>query len=264
MLLIQKYRNFKRSSVGRFARIKELTQLSSTPIDEGLIVGLIVILGIFVYGLVLLHLDKDAFLVLTQEDDLVEQLTFVELLILSAFSFIVSHAFSRSKMGNAAKRIWLLFAFLFLFGAMEEISWGQRIVGIESPEWFLKHNRQGEINVHNLVIYGVNINKLFFANILGTCSGIYLLGIPLLYRFNERLKDFINRWGIPVAQNYQIILFVIVIILVELHRSLSGKVGELFELCNCFFGFLILVHPYNQEIFPSQGLTLWGRKVSFP
>jgi hypothetical protein len=227
-----------------------------------LMAGLAFILGIFVYGLVLLHLDKDAFLVLTREDGLVEWLTFVELLISSAFSFIVSHAFSRSEMGKAAKRIWLLLAFLFLFGAMEEISWGQRIMGIESPEWFLKHNRQGEINVHNLMIYGVEINKLVFANILGTCSGIYLLGVPLLYRFNERCKDFINRWGIPVAQNYQILLFVIVIILVELHRSLSGRVGELFELCNCFFGLLILVHPYNQEIFPLKGPTLWRWKVS--
>ena len=137
---------------------------------------------------------------------------------------------------------------------MEEISWGQRVFGIESPDWFLKHNKQGEINVHNLLIYGVNINKLVFGKILAILIGIYLLGVPLLYRFNERFKDFIDRWGIPIAQNYQILLCVIVIVLVQLHLSLSKKAGELLELCNCFFFLLILMHPYNQELFLLRGL----------
>jgi hypothetical protein len=34
--------------------------------------------------------------------------------------------------------------------SMEEISWGQRILGIDSPEYFLSHNRQKELNLHNL------------------------------------------------------------------------------------------------------------------
>lgn len=86
-----------------------------------------------------------------------EWLTFVALLMMSAFSFITSYALSRSEMASTAKRVWLFLGFLFLFGAMEEISWGQRVLGIESPQWFLKHNKQGETNVHNLLIYGVGI-----------------------------------------------------------------------------------------------------------
>jgi hypothetical protein len=34
--------------------------------------------------------------------------------------------------------------------ALEEISWGQRIFGIESTEFFLKNSDQQEINVHNV------------------------------------------------------------------------------------------------------------------
>jgi hypothetical protein len=150
-----------------------------------------------------------------------------------------------------------------LFGAMEEISWGQRILGIESPGWFLKHNKQGEMNLHNLLIYGVNINKLVFGKILGILIGFYLLAVPLLYRFNHRFKKFVNRWGIPIAQNYQILLSVLVIILVQLHLSLTGRAGELLELCNCFVFLLILVHPYNRQIFPLKELALWRWKVSF-
>jgi len=251
------------SFMGKHARIKEFTQLSSTPIPVALMAGLAFILGILVYGLVLLHLDQEAFLVWIREDGLVEWLTFGELLIMSVFSFFTSRAFSRSEEGSGAKRVWLLLGFLFLFGAMEEISWGQRVFGIESPEWFLKHNKQGETNLHNLLIYGLNINKLVFGKILAILVGIYLLGVPLLYRLNERSKGFIDRWGIPIAQNYQILLYAIVIILVQLHLSLAMKAGELLELCSCFFFLLILVHPYNFELFPLKGLALWRWKVSF-
>ena len=120
-------------------RIKELAQLSSTPMPKALIAGFAVCLGLLIYGLLLLHRDQEAFLVWIREDGLVEWLTFVELLIMSAFSFLISFTFNRSEPGSAVKRVWLFLGFLFLFGAMEEISWGQRILGIESPEWFLKH-----------------------------------------------------------------------------------------------------------------------------
>ena len=243
-------------------RIQELTQLSSTTIPKALMAGLAIILGLFVYGLVLLHQDQEAFLVWIREDGLVEWLTFAVLLITSAFSFIMSYAFSRSEPESGAKRVWLFLGFLFLFGAMEEISWGQRVFGIESPQWFLKHNRQGETNLHNLLVFGVNINKLVFGKILAILIGIYLLAIPLLYRFNQGFKDFINRWSIPIAQNYQILLFVIVVIIAQPHLRLAEKAGELRELCSCFFFLLILVHPYNQEIFPLKGLAIRRREVS--
>ncbi len=241
-------------------RIKELAQLSSTPIPKSLMVGLAIVLGTYVCGFVLLYVDKEAFHAYTQEDHFVEWLQVVVIVIMSAYSFAMSHAFSRTERGRAAKRLWLFLGFLLIFGIMEEISWGQRILGIESPEWFLKHNRQGETNVHNLVIYGVNINKLVFGTILGGLMGVYLVVVPLLHRFNARFKNFINRWGVPVAQNYQIILFIANSIIVELHRSLSGKVGELFEFCNYFTCLLILMHPYNKESFPLKGLAFWRRK----
>jgi hypothetical protein len=42
---------------------------------------------------------------------------------------------------------WALLMFAF-FG--EEISWGQRLLGIQTPEWFAPMNRQKEINLHNI------------------------------------------------------------------------------------------------------------------
>jgi hypothetical protein len=245
-----------------FMRIKALTQLSSSPIPKPLLLGLAGIGGLLIYGLVLLHQDEKAFLVWIREDGLAEWLTFAVLLTMAVFSFVMSRAISRSERESPAMGVWLFIGFLFLFGAMEEISWGQRVLGIESPEWFLKHNAQGETNFHNLVIYGVKINRFVFGTVLGILIGIYLLAVPLLYHLNQRFQDSTDRWGIPIAQNYQILLFIAVVILVEFHLDLAKKAGELRELASSYIFLLIIMHPYNQEIFPLKGLVFWRSKTS--
>ncbi len=249
-------------SVGRSPRIKDLLQLSSTPIPKAIIAELIILLIILTYGLVLLHQDKEAFLFWIREDGLVEWLTFVVLMIMSAFSFGMSFEFSRSGAEGRAKKVWLFLGFLFLFGAMEEISWGQRILGIESPEWFLKHNRQFETNLHNLVIYGVNLNKAVFGSFLGIVVLIYMLATPILYRLNRSFKNFINRWTIPIPQNYQILLFIIVNTILQFHLGQTKKVSEMRELSTCFFFFLVLIHPFNDQVFPMKGLSFLRRTIS--
>jgi len=248
-------------SVDRSPWDKDLLQLSSTPISKAIIAEVIILLIILTYGLVLLHHDKEAFLFWIREDGLVEWLTFVALIMMSAFSFFMSFEFSRSGVEGRAKKVWLFLGFLFLFGAMEEISWGQRILGVESPEWFLKHNRQFETNVHNLVIYGVNLNKVVFGRFLGIMVLIYMLATPILYRLNRKFKNLINRWAIPIPQNYQILLFIIVNAILQYHLGLTKKVSEMRELSNCFFFFLVLIHPFNDQLFPIKGLSSLRKMV---
>jgi len=248
-------------SVDRSPWDKDLLQLSSTPIPKAIIAELIILLIILTYGLVLLHQDKEAFMFWIREDGLVEWLTFVVLIVMSAFSFSMSFTFSRSGAEGRAKKVWLFLGFLFFFGAMEEISWGQRILGIESPEWFLKHNRQFETNVHNLVIHGVNLNKVVFGRFLGIMVLIFMLATPILYRLNGGFKNFINRWTIPIPQNYQILLFIIVNIILHFHLGLTKKVSEMRELSTCFFFFLVLIHPFNDQVFPIKGLSFLRRMV---
>src|SRR5699024_6226062 len=40
----------------------------------------------------------------------------------------------------------LVLAVVFLLICLEEISWGQRVFGIRSPEFFIEHNMQREMN----------------------------------------------------------------------------------------------------------------------
>jgi len=216
--------------------------------------GLVLVFGIVLYGLILLRQDPGAFDVWIREDGLVEWLTFVVLGIMSVYSFQGSFSFVRHDETKAARSMWFLMGLLFLFGAMEEISWGQRVLGIQSPEWFLRHNRQGETNIHNLVIYGVNLNRLIFGRMLAIWVTIYMLAMPMLYRLNRRYKDFNDRWGIPIPQGYQILLFIILNTILLFHLGLSKKVSELRELSNCFFSLLILMHPYNQAILQWKNL----------
>jgi len=244
----RKYGNPKQPSVWKSMRIEDFTQLASTPIPAPLIGGLVLVLGVVAYGLILLRQDLQAFHIWIREDGLAEWLTFVELSIMSIYSFAVSFSFHHCSETKPARRVWFFLGLLFLFGAMEEISWGQRILGIKSPEWFMRHNRQGETNIHNILIYGMNMNKLIFGKFLTVLLFIFVGVIPLLYRFSERVKGIVNRYGVPIAQNYQILLFIVFVIVTRLHLGLSKKVGELLEFSICYITFLILAHPYNREI----------------
>ena len=71
-----------------------------------------------------------------------------------------------------------MLALACLFGAGEEVSWGQRIFGIQSPEYFLNHNLQQETGLHNLAfeVNGrtISVNKLVFGTGLALGLIIYL------------------------------------------------------------------------------------------
>ncbi|MFC2157502.1 hypothetical protein ACFLT9_06660 [Acidobacteriota bacterium] len=67
----------------------------------------------------------------------------------SAFLFIVLFIRSR-KLGISRLVSFLPFAFFFFVG-MEEISWGQRLFGLETPGFMKGVNTLGETNIHNIL-----------------------------------------------------------------------------------------------------------------
>jgi len=46
--------------------------------------------------------------------------------------------------------LWAVIAAVAALVALEEISWGQRIFGLRTPELLLEVNRQKELNLHNI------------------------------------------------------------------------------------------------------------------
>ena len=57
--------------------------------------------------------------------------------------------------------IYFLFAIGMLIICLEEISWGQRIFGIENPDYFEEHNTQKEISIHNLSIFQHLLSEIY-------------------------------------------------------------------------------------------------------
>ena len=124
-------------------RFKKLTKVESF-----LFFALLIVLALSVYfGFT----DKVYFdTVFAQEDGAIEYGTFFFLLCISILQFIRLFTASKDK-----KVLWklgiLFFGILFLFGAGEEISWGQRIFGIESGEFFQGNNLQKETKCIKIV-----------------------------------------------------------------------------------------------------------------
>ena len=188
--------------------------------------------------------------VFAQEDGVIEYATFFFLLCISILQFV--RLFTKGKNKTTLWKLGVFFfGILFLFGAGEEISWGQRIFGIESGEFFQGNNLQKETNLHNLEIGGVKLNKLIFSQLLTIVMALYLLVMPILYQKFNGIKKLINRFVIPVPQLSHIVAFLINTIFIAILPNLSRK-WEVYELFFAVIFLLIFLNPVNKDIYLSE------------
>lgn len=176
------------------------------------------------------------------EDGFIENLTIVPLLLV--FIYGLKIFFSTKKESWKFKMIWLFIALFSFFVAGEEISWGQRIFQIETPEFFKENNAQNETNIHNLMFGDFKVNKIVFSKMINIGIAIYLLIFPFIYRKNIKIKNYLNSRGIPIAQNYQILACIILFISILFIPT--GKNAELLEGGICFLFMLIILFPLNK------------------
>ncbi|MEI9943804.1 MAG: hypothetical protein WDN26_06230 [Chitinophagaceae bacterium] len=207
---------------------------------------LVLVLLMLIAGYILFYTDLSLFVIYVEEDGLVEWLTVLGLL-LGCFTCIGRFIKLRKQ-----KSWWFLvvtagLALLLFFAAGEEVSWGQRILGIKSSEYFIEHNSQGETNFHNLIVDGVKLNKIIFSIGLIVAMAIYLIVIPLLYRNNQKAKTWLDKSGVPVPAVYQVISILLLFGITELlHHE---KRAELLEAGIALLFFLIIKFPVNTSIF---------------
>ena len=86
---------------------------------------------------------------LVQEDGFVENVQAIFLLLSSALFFYVANTF-RHYRKYTITTLALLCGLVLIVLFLEEMSWFQRILLIESNEYFLENNAQAETNFHNL------------------------------------------------------------------------------------------------------------------
>jgi len=117
--------------------------------------ALVVVVGMGAFGLVVALSGtvpsawNVAVNVLSFENGVIEIATVV--LLLWALAVAILAARDALNLSRPLVALWLaLHAAGLVYFAGEEISWGQWVLGWETPDWFAARNDQGETNLHNM------------------------------------------------------------------------------------------------------------------
>jgi len=100
--------------------------------------------------LLFLRPTRGATLWMLGEDRIVEQLTFVFLLAGGLIGLRLALALRATSEAPWIRAFHLVFGLCLILVAMEEISWGQRLLEFDTPASLRSLNYQGETTLHNL------------------------------------------------------------------------------------------------------------------
>ena len=147
---------------------------------------------------------------------------------------------------------WIMLYFLgiglfYLVCAGEEISWGQRVFGWETPEGIAAINEQGETNLHNLENLPVHPKDIvsWFMKLFG-------IGLPIAFFLAFRKRDHLLRHC--VAPLSLAPLFIFVEVFNKLEEPIRARVEALFDN-----NAGLLVRTQHEEIMEMY----WGLCVLF-
>jgi len=151
------------------------------------------------YSIVLL--GEETAIRLTDEDNLTENLGAILLFLTSLLyfaSFFQSSGLDQDKNRTPFKRnyFYLFFGVIFFLGSGEEISWGQRLIGWDTPPFLLEINNKHETNLHNIGVFRHGIFKIDIWFFIFWFS--YCLILPLVNKYSLRARRHITRFGLPV------------------------------------------------------------------
>jgi hypothetical protein len=220
---------------------------------------MIVALLIILFYSVFIFFDVETVMDLGDEDHFFEWLTCI--FFLAASAVIFSTYFKRKNL------FFLILGIVFLIGAGEEISWGQRIFGIETPETMEKINFQKEITIHNIYLfhgitpegkerYGLirllQINFLFKLCVM--LFGIVLPFCVYHFKFISRINMKIQLPVPPISIGQ--FFFISWVIYWTLHSFILPKdsplhyvstAGEILECLQSFILLMISLYFYNNH-----------------
>jgi hypothetical protein len=214
----------------------------------GLVTALVanlLILGVLGYAAYLEGSSADAYYRAVQEDEWVEWASFWAF-GLAGVLFLIT-AFRRWRMTGKLPWFAAGVALFCWFVALEEISWGQRLLGYRPPTYFLEENFQQELNIHNVV--DTKYRKLALKGvILG--YGVVLPVLALL----PGLREILRRLGIGAPPLALAPAFLAAYILyAEYPWTHTGEWVELMLGLGFLFAALLEMRKYPRE--PATRLT---------
>jgi hypothetical protein len=145
---------------------------------------------LFLIFLCMKLLSPDTYVLLIQEDSVIEYVQAFLYFLSSILSILVSITFLKNKLGIHGV-LYLILAIGLLLTSLEEISWGQRIFHIANPDYFENHNIQNEISFHNLDVVQPLLHKIY---ILTGAYGAFawLFALPFGYRSDAKCRHLLN------------------------------------------------------------------------
>lgn len=118
-----------------------------------------------------------AYVHMVQEDSLIEYAQALFYFAASAICLRIAFRFVQNRMAWHAFLFGVL-ALGLLLVSLEEISWEQRILGIDSSDFFRRNNAQSEISIHNL--YGIHHHVIKGFVVVGAVGSLAWICLPLL------------------------------------------------------------------------------------
>lgn len=133
-----------------------------------------------------------------QEDGIIEYLTSFLYLTSFVLSILIAKIFfkNQNKIFGVS---YVILGIIFLIGGFEEISWGQRILEINTPELISSNNIQNEINFHNLNTFPNNLMNGFLL-ISGFYGSFFWIFVSYRKYFSDNsfVRYFVPKWYLTV------------------------------------------------------------------
>jgi hypothetical protein len=167
----------------------------------------------------------------TREDGPVEYAGFAAFLGASVLAFVAASGIRRAHRPALAAAV---LGTVLLVAAGEEISWGQRLFGTETPAVLVDGNRQDELNLHNidglqqkaiiaqLAVAGAGVMVAWFVRRPWARSGVPFFAGYLAYRA-ARGVAVVAGWG-PSGRNAEVAELVLALGLLALTAQLVADV----------------------------------------
>ena len=114
----------------------------------------------------------------------------------------------------------------FLFIGMEEISWGQRLLGLEVPAYWRSINRQSELNLHNLLDSARLLHILCVVPAILTMISVWL-----------ELRQSPPRFFNMLLPNSDLIVLGMLLGLIAMTLGIGPRTDELLEEMAALFAF---------------------------
>ncbi len=175
--------------------------------------------------------DNKALWRLLGEDGIVEWMQF---LCFTVIAGLLGFAFMERLKRKDRSTLELLalggLSALCALAALEEISWFQRILNVQSSEFFVANNRQGETNLHNLAVGSGSLHKNVLLKLIFIAGITHNLILPLVARFKPGVQRWVESLGLYLPPLSASIAYLVLVALSHLliEHPRKGELGETF------------------------------------